>query len=335
MNASREQITNEAAEWLLRLEEQPDTRTQADFVAWIKLSPCHLDEFLMVEAAYRTMHQADPARRIDLDRLVDSARAEVVSLDAGTQSAPQRSASAQRRKRLRPLMYAAGLAALAIVAVQMFFLFPPTDVFSTAVGEQRSFKLADGSLLHLNTASRARIDFSGGAREVELQQGEALFAVKQDAARPFRVVADGAVVQVVGTTFNVYRRDDRSLRISVVDGRIRIAAALLSAGEEVELSPGAKVTPVATPDLARTLAWRQRRLVFRETALASVVEQFNRYNNEPKLRINSPAIAQRRITATFNADEPLALTRFLQEDPSVELNPRGDAVLIEEASPDK
>ena len=52
---------------------------------------------------------------------------------------------------------------------------------------------SDGSIVYLNARSRIRVDFSREARDVELDQGEAVFKVAHDTARPFRVHAAGAI----------------------------------------------------------------------------------------------------------------------------------------------
>lgn len=350
-----EHITLEAAEWLLRLDENCGPECRSEFLAWLKRSPRHMDEFLMVEAAYRTLHQFDPQRRAEIDALVENASAEIVQL-RGNSAAPTAGAARDSRSRVmrrswlrRPLTMVA--AATILIIVGLLVLAPlifQTRIYATDIGEQRAFKLADGSLLHLNTLSRAEIRFSKGARDVRLLQGEALFIVRPDASRPFRVSTDTAVVQAVGTAFNVYLRADDSTLVSVVEGRVKVAdrgptgssmtglerlavATPLSAGEEANVLDG-EIVKRAAPDIAQTIAWRQRRLVFRETTLGEVVAQFNRYNADVQLQVQGDAIAQRRITGTFDADEPQALLKFLERDPGIQLAPEADAMVIRPSS---
>src|SRR5690606_22885018 len=130
----------------------------------------------------------------------------------------------QRTSRWKSWALAAALAGAALVAWQQLPLMNGAELYHTRLGEQRSFKLDDGSILYLNTQSRARVDYSGAARDVHLIEGEALFIVARDSARPFRVHAGEATIQAVGTQFNVYRRADATL-VSVVDGRVRISAS--------------------------------------------------------------------------------------------------------------
>ncbi len=353
----QEHIAAEAADWLLRLEEEGPP-CHADFVAWLKRSPGHIDEFLMMETTYRTVHQFDPRGRIDLEALLRTASAEIVPLKQ-EQDAPAGAAAGDGRlpakQRIRRPVWSFAAAVAVIVAGGLFLWNSSrSHTYATAVGEQRAFKLADGSLLHLNTRSRAEVRFSSNAREIRLTEGEALFTVRPDAARPFRVLTGSAMVQAVGTAFNVYRRSDESTLISVVEGKVKVSAPAgnderarasphgtgesstapppaetpLAAGEEVNVLGDGKIVRRATPDVAQTLSWRQRRLVFRETTLGEVVAQFNRYNADVQLQVDNPRMTQRHITGTFDADEPQAFVKFLEEDPAVALERRANRVMI-------
>ncbi|MCP6755955.1 FecR domain-containing protein, partial [Klebsiella pneumoniae] len=75
--------------------------------------------------------------------------------------------------------------------------------YTTARGELRSVELADGSVVHINTQSRIDVNLSPRAREVRLVGGEALFKVQRDTTRPFLVYSGNAVIQAIGTQFNV------------------------------------------------------------------------------------------------------------------------------------
>ncbi len=80
------------------------------------------------------------------------------------------------------------------------------QTYATGIGEQRSIVLADGSTVDLNSRSKIRIRFSSERRGVELIEGQALFKVAKDHARPFVVDSDGTRVRAVGTQFDVYRK---------------------------------------------------------------------------------------------------------------------------------
>ena len=78
-----------------------------------------------------------------------------------------------------------------------------TEDYATAVGETREVKLADGSIITLNTGTRVGVTYSPGAREVWLEYGEATFTVAPQPERPFNVSAGRRQFQAVGTRFNL------------------------------------------------------------------------------------------------------------------------------------
>lgn len=345
MDAAGKQISEEAAEWLLRLEENPAARHHAEFTAWLARSPRHMDEFLMVEASFRTVQRFYPRERVALEAGMPSPAGEVIPFrqHAAKEADALPSRGSPRRKR-KLLLAAAAAAGLSIAVAWLLGTRLQQPHYVTRTGEQRSFKLPDGSLLSLNTQSRVELDFNDHAREIHLVRGEALFTVKQDAARPFRVSTDTAVVQALGTSFNVYRRPDKGTFVSVMEGKVSVmarqpdgagaagtpASVPLAAGEEANVSEHRRIERNAASDVSKTLSWRQRRLVFRATRLDEVVAEFNRYNSDLQLRVSGSGdgIAQRRITGTFDADEPRAFVRFLAEDPSIELESRPGTVDI-------
>src|SRR5690606_21686104 len=144
------------------------------------------------------------------------------------------------------------VAALAVFAV-WFGIEHRGTTYSTGVGEQRIVKLTDGSIVTLNTRSRAFVRFADDVREVELIEGEALFQVEHDAHRPFRVAAGSVLVEAIGTQFNVLRQT--ATTVSVVEGAVKVASVeanasaedkvgvRLSVGEQLEIAASGELTP--------------------------------------------------------------------------------------------
>ncbi len=87
-------------------------------------------------------------------------------------------------------------------------------------------------------------------RTAELVEGDALFEVARDAARPFVVRSGSATITVVGTRFEVSKASDR-VRVSVIEGQVRVDVA----GRDVaSLHPGDVLEVDAAQALRRTKA---------------------------------------------------------------------------------
>ena len=104
-----------------------------------------------------------------------------------------------------------------------------TQQFASARGQQLDITLPDGSRLRLDTATRAEVTLYRTRREVRLPEGQAVFQVQKDAARPFDVLAGPLKVTVIGTRFSVRHTpgmlDDGGVRVAVEEGRVRVARA--------------------------------------------------------------------------------------------------------------
>jgi transmembrane sensor len=239
---------------------------------------------------------------------------------------------------------AASIAAFALIAgvVGYFGLDhePGVSTYTTALGEQREVKLADGSLIRMNTSSQLRVAFNEQKREIRLLDGEALFVVARDVQRPFWVVTDKARIRAVGTEFNVYRSHDVT-RVSVLEGIVQIAADGSSAAVLPRVVAGEQavardntVVKVAAANVDRSVAWRRRELVFQQAPLAEVAAEFNRYNRQ-KLHVVGTQVEHRMISGIFSADYPQSLILFLRKDASLAVQETKDAWVVRERAPFK
>jgi transmembrane sensor len=317
-------IATEAAEWLLRVEDDQSVGSRAEFAAWLRHSPRHMEEFLMLSATAGALRGVDAERSIDVEALLRDSNGNVVALQDGVDHAPRAHRGARRK---RNHLIPAAIAATLIVGIILSFVYLRDGIrFTTAVGEQRTVQMEDGSVVHLNTRSRIRIDYSDEGRDISLLEGEALFVVARDPARPFRVSAGSAVIQAVGTQFNVYRRENETT-VSVVEGRVKIGTApALGAGEQVKLTGDGLVLDRAQADVSTAVAWRQLRLVFKSQRLDEVAAEFNRYNHVP-IRVEGAA-AERRMTGTFNANETEGFLQFLRRDESLDVESMASEVVV-------
>lgn len=327
-----EQLTvHRASEWLGILKDGEDAQ-HAQFLQWIAESPRHMEEFLSLVALDRELGRLDFGRRFDLDAL----RAEIHTSSVSELNAAR--PAARRTSTARAWKWAAGLAAATAIATLSVLLargaFSPWQDFETAVGEQRSIELLDGSRVYINAGSAVRVRLDANAREVRLLRGEALFKVARDPVRPFRVRTPDAVVQVLGTEFNVYARPDGTT-VAVLEGKVRVssgrasaAPAALEAGQTAEVHAAGGIERLAHADVTHAVAWRQRQLVFDKTPLEEVVREFNRYNHSPQLRLEDIPAGSRHYSGNFDADDPDSLGAFLAREPDLSVNKENGQIVI-------
>lgn len=187
---------------------------------------------------------------------------------------------------------------------------PASDepVFSTAVGERSTFRLADNSVVTLSTDSAVRVNQWGKERRLTLLRGQAFFQVAKDAARPFVVTAGDKSVTALGTSFDV-RMEPGKLSVTLVEGRVRIAGATPKGERRVEMDAGSRFVAanatdwaISSVDTAKEAAWLQGRLVFDGEPLSAVVAEMNRFS-ERKLSLADPALAATPVSGVFRTGQ--------------------------------
>ena len=159
--------------------------------------------------------------------------------------------------------------------------------YSTKVGQMAQFTLPDGSVIDLNTGSEVQVSYSAGERNLTLVRGEAVFTVSKDAQRPFIVAAGQNRVVALGTVFSV-RKTDSEAQVTLIEGRVRVdRTGAAGSGKSAQLTPGEQLNilpdrqfAISKAELSQVASWREGRLVFENTPLRDVLDEFNRYSNE-------------------------------------------------------
>jgi transmembrane sensor len=352
-----QRISERAAQWLCILEDGGEAESAA-FAEWITESPQHLREFLLMSALNSEISGIDARRQIDIQAILARATHTVIPIgEANRRSSAKRNVdSTARPNRSVPLprrrfaAIAASIAASALLATVLWHHWQGNN-YQTAIGEQRTVELADGSVMQLNTRSEARVQLSKTARDIRLVDGEAMFKVAQDRNRPFRVRVGDNVIQAVGTQFNVNRRPSGTT-LSVLEGAVKIigeqgtpmilprpatsdighalSQTMLVAGEEVRIGRDGRIERFTRIDPLRASSWRQHRLVFRDDTLEDIAAEFNRYNRHFQIILEGADVRQRRYTAVFDTDDAASLMEFLRQDEGLLFEEKNDELIVKQ-----
>jgi transmembrane sensor len=333
----RSAITQVAADWYAAHRAGPLSEAQrAQFLAWLKASPQHVEEYLGVAAMERALRKATDDPALSIEALVDLARSEGSSVvvdfappsTSAPASAPAATAAPEKYWRTR----AAAAAAAGIVACSALWLMRSpdrpvqADTYRVGHGEQRAWTLADGTTLHVNTDTTVTVRFSPSERLLDIDHGQVLVQVAHDDHRAFRVHAGAADAVAVGTEFDVFRRSD-STAITVLSGQVAVSAgpfapargapATLGGGLRVRAGQRVNVVGGVLPGAAESApvheitAWLDHKIVFEQRPLGAVAEEFNRYNRIP-FTIDDPALRLVRISGAFDADDTESFAAFLE-----------------------
>ncbi|MDN7354362.1 FecR family protein [Acetobacter senegalensis] len=292
-----------AAAWYLFLREDPnDEDLKRRFREWLASDPAHAQAWAdMNETASVMAAVGSPSRAL---------------------ARPPRPRSFVRQKYARfaakkllpgcALALAAAFAALTFITPDMIVRLR-ADSYAP-VSETRHIHLDDGSEVILAPRAAVSITMNASERRIRLLQGEALFQVHHEAARPFRVTAGDVTVTDIGTVFDVQTKSNTTT-VAVQEGRVHVASRRsgvvdrdLSAGEWERISTG-DVTRGMVPS-AVVGAWRGGTLIARNDTIADLVAALRPWT-ATKIILADHTLSQKRVTGTYDLHQPEASLRLI------------------------
>lgn len=307
-------IQQVATDWFVRLQGDAGLEDWTAFQAWLEANPAHAAAYQAVESLWVDLEDvANEAAPVPVNVLAPVKLAAPVLTD---NVVPLRRAAAPPRPARRWMWagVASAAAAAVVVAVLPQLTRPTFTDYTTRRGEIREVALADGSRLTLGGATTLRVRLTRAERDVTLVDGEASFDVAHLENRPFVVAVADREVRVLGTEFNILSHDDR-LAVTVRRGLVSVSggqdgAVRLAKGQQLVHASGAAASLVRTTDPDAAFAWRSGKLVYRETPLAEVVADLNRYVATP-IRVD-PSAASVKVSGVLLVDEEAAMIRRLE-----------------------
>ena len=334
-----------AATWAARRRNGLDAEGQAALQAWLDADPRHAAALEDMAATVGQLRQLPGEEVAALRRGLPRAAS---ARDSERQARP-----APRGWRLGALFAPAAVAVLVVAVAGGGWMgwtrwqALPTfeQAFATERGQQIVARLPDdparGTSVQLDTATRLEARLFRDRREVRLQDGQALFSVHADAARPFHVWAGPLHIVVVGTRFSVRHTssglDAGRTVVAVEEGDVRVSRAPgqapgqddgaapveLVAGQMLVGEDDGRLGPVTRVAPAAVAAWRSGRISFDHTPLAQALAEFERYRSTG-LVIRDPAVAKLPVGGSYSLQQ---FGRFAESLPMVlpvKLVPQGE-----------
>ena len=327
----RAAIAEQAGEWFVANEEGPmGARDSAALAAWFMTSPVHIEEFLGVSVVARDLKKARTDPEYSLEAILARASAEegrpVQRLWPRVIEAVRETPSGR--------WFPAAAAMTGVLSLGLLFTWNlrptgrpagPTGIatlhFETRHGEQLTQRLADNSVLHLNTDSAVSVRYSKSERLVTLMSGQAEIEVAHEANRAFRVHTRSADIIDIGTQFDV-RLAQGATVVTVIEGRVAVGpqnwspnyavrSIELTANQQLRVAEGEWPAIPVVVDAERTTSWLHRQIAFDHEPLGRVAAEYNRYTSKP-IEIATPALRTLRISGVFATDDTDTFIAFLR-----------------------
>ncbi|TDW63434.1 FecR family protein [Novosphingobium sp. PhB55] len=279
-----DKIRAEALDWAVRAGD-PAFEDWEGFTRWLDENPAHAAAYDRIAASV-------------LDGAELIAAATPANDDGGETPVPT---GAAPRRSARPWIGGALAASLALVAGLWMWQAGSRDLYriETAPGQVRTVVLD----------AQTRVDLAGGTamafdrkdpRFARLESGQALFTVRHDEARPFRVTVGKDTLVDVGTVFDV-RSQSGDLSVAVSEGAVQFNPE----AQDLRIAPGeilqrrgrsgdytlGKIAPEQVGE------WRGGRVTFQDTALSAVAADLARATGVD-YRV-APGSAERQVSGSL------------------------------------
>lgn len=303
-----------AADWFARLQDEAaPVEAWLAFEQWLAASPAHAAAYASVEQLWADL---------------DGHRAELDDALARLEPSPRRSGPDRGRRELTRRRWITGAAAAVAASAAGVLLWrggAPIDpwagegsVYEVPPGQSRQITLADGSHVRLNAGSRLTVRLDRDARRVEMTDAEATFDVVHDLARPFLIRAGDREVRVVGTEFNLRRRDGKMV-LTVRRGLVEVRPAGEAASAPTRVAVGQQLIHVeatgrsilTTVDPEEAFGWASGRLIYRDQPLSEVAADLSRRFARP-VRTADARTAETPFTGVLILDGEAAVIERLQ-----------------------
>ncbi|MFC3051049.1 FecR family protein [Kordiimonas pumila] len=346
-------IVEQAAYWATCLDDGDLNAHERDELArWLNKSPEHVKELLLAQAILVDAAYIDAEKQISIETLLEQPEDNIVDIHTATKTKKNESNHAKPtfwRHFNTPARAVMALCACLIIAILSMSIMPSPSgkdkgLYTTDIGEQRSFSLSDGSVIHLNTQSEVRVQYEKNERAIYLLKGEAMFTVAHNINRPFRVHAGPTVAQALGTSFNVYLKD-RDTEVAVLEGTVAVSndpentesdtktsqqttpLATLTKGQKASVTSDGTVVTTMVADVQKIAFWRQRKLVFEDAPVSEIISEFNRYN-EIQIIIENIGLQEPQFSGVFDVNNPNAFIKTLEVSGANVRRPAGQKRVI-------
>lgn len=177
--------------------------------------------------------------------------------------------------------------------------------FEVEPGQKGSMRLADGTIVHLNSASKISFagDYNSEKRVVTLK-GEAYFEVAKNPDKRFVVTCNGVEIEALGTEFNVKAYPaDSVITTTLAKGKVKVfnneqSVTLLPNGVATYHMKQQTIQSSTVDDISVANYWRTGQLVFEAEPLSSIARTMERMYNV-KICIDDTQLENMKFTGTI------------------------------------
>jgi transmembrane sensor len=197
------------------------------------------------------------------------------------------------------------------------------ETYRTALGEIRTWRLADGTVLTLDTDSEVVVTVKDGAPHIAVRRGRVRVDGRQDTQSAPTVTADRLRIDAGGGVLDVALLGSKP-SYAVIEGKVRVTGREQTTGAE-EVT-GQTVRASASDQKGERL-WPRGMIELDHMPLGEAARTLNRYNSL-KVRIDGQDLAARTLSGGFRLREPGAFARAAASAFDLDMQKRAGEILL-------
>lgn len=299
MSKHKDQIIQEAADWLVKLDtQQCSTEDLQQFEQWIQQSSKHQEIF---DKLKNLTHQlgALKEQKITTDHHLIQ---EIVL-----------------KKKTTNMLWKGGIFVvfLSLFSLQQFsFPYWLADVHTQAQ-EWKTQYLIDDSQILMAGKTAYNVDYNKNNRKINLIEGNILVSVTKDSSRPFIVDLGDITVEALGTKF-IVSYSEHDIQVNMLESKTKISSKsqqfkpfILTEGQSfIFNNDQITITKISSEIVEK--AWNNKKLVIYDMPLDQVLDLLEPYQKS-RFIFNSKKLSHYKVSAVLPLDQADTALALLQD----------------------
>lgn len=220
-----------------------------------------------------------------------------------------RPAGRSLKANFKAISWAVAASLLVLIGIGSFMRFYQTTV-ETPAGKHQLAQLPDGSTINLNAESTLKYHpyWWNFKREIQFE-GEGYFEVQK--GKKFTVVSSKGTTQVLGTTFNIFARDE-VYKVTCITGSVKVTSktkdsVVLKPNSKAEIKANGSITVHHNIETYPEISWKNNIFLFTAVPIREVFYEIERqFGITIKANVSSYALYTGNFSRNLDVDEVLS-----------------------------
>lgn len=209
----------------------------------------------------------------------------------------------------RTIRLAVAATIIVLIGASFFFRYYAVTVI-VPTGEHQLATLPDGSTIDLNAESSLKYKPLWWRFNREIQfEGEGFFEVEK--GKNFKVVSNAGITEVLGTSFNIFSRDE-VYKVTCLTGSVKVTSpalksVILKPNSKAEIKTNGSIEVKTDIDVEPVISWKKNLFIFTASPLREVFYEIERqYGVTISTKIDSYALYSGNFSKDSDVEDILS-----------------------------